>query len=362
MTGEDLLKDITFEDESGLVDLDKIGTENTSQDDPPKPEESNEFIEIDENLEIETSTEGSSASSQTSSPFSSLANAFVARGHLPSDEELLKKFSEVEDMEQFLELYEESRVDTLESALTDEQKEYLESIKLGIPQSEAEKYISTIKTIDTQFSDENLDNEEVAKVMLLNYYMLVKGNDQEEAAALANSIISKGEDTLKEKRNELRKYFENKYESKKADSKTKREKDVEKEKENVETLKKFVLEKEIFPNVKLSDQMKQRVINTATKIVGESKDGKPLNAVMKAYEDNPIETLSKLAYVWEMTGGLKNLTGFNAKSMTAATNAVKQISGKPTMSGAYEHTPAMQEQVKKTGNELVTGLKAALGL
>jgi hypothetical protein len=365
MTGEDLFKGITFEDESGLIEIENIQKEDANEKVSKPNEEKEEFIEIDDNLEIETSTgNGSSAGSQTSSPFSSLANAFVVRGHLPSDDEILKKFIDVKDMEEFLELYEENRIDTLESNLTDDQKEYLESIKIGIPQGEIEKYISTIKTIDTNFSNENLSNDDVAKVMMLNYYMLVKGNEQEEAAALAEVALTKSnkDELLKDKRNELRKFFETKYEAKKNAGKAEQAKSVESEKQRVEDLKKFVFEKELFPSVKLSDQMKSRIINTATKIVGESKDGKPLNAVMKAYEDNPIETLSKLSYIWEMTNGLKNLSGFNAKAMTAATNAVTQISNKPTLTGAYEHTPEMRERVKQTGNELVTGLKAALGL
>lgn len=313
---------------------------------------------------------GAGKSNQSSSPFSTLANAFVTAGYLPSESiEEFNKLTKEDGMEKFIELYEEHRLDSDIKILTEEQKQYLEYLKDGVPQQEIEVYQSRLNQLN-QFTDdvinEDSDAGKRARATMLLSDLMTKGMSQEEATDIVAVMLEKDDAAKKaiKARDMLKKNFEDKFNELRESTKKEQISEVEKQKDNLAKIKKQIFDnRELFDGkVKLTQKMAEKVYNATVTIAGETKNGQPVNAIMKAINDNPIEVLPKLGYLWVMTNGLKDLNGFNNKAMTDATRALEEIAGRPVTNSAY--TPGSQaamQVAKQTGDDLAASIRA-LGL
>lgn len=378
MSTNNLFKDLQI-GEADAEDLIQIPTAilNGGEGEPddkkgdPKQKDTEE-IEIPDSIiqgdDKDTGLAPSDNHNQSSSPFSALANAFVARGHLSAEKlEAFSKITTEDGFEKFLDLYEEHRIDNDTSLLTESQREYLEGLKSGVPDDQARQHANTINAIDNNFSEDILRKDDEAGKQA-RYTMFVteltqKGIDLEEAKEIAVPMVEKADAVERaiKARNSVRAKFVADYETVRGTYKKQQETELDKEKASIEEVRKVIFDKGVLfdGKVKLSDKMKEKVYHAVSTIVGETANGKPMNAIMKAIEVDPVNVLPKLGYVWVMTNGLNDLSGFNAKAMTDATRALEAITARPTLSGAYSPANvAANEVIRKSGSELVDSLRA----
>lgn len=315
---------------------------------------------LDVDFDLDTSKD-KTPGNQSSSPFSTLANEFITRGLLPKENaELLKELETVDDWENFFDVYEKySEVSELKS-MTDVQKDYIKALRTGVPTKKFEEYANSIIYLD------NLKPEHIADAKIganiANVYYLNKGiTDAEERGVLVQNAVSKGAAHITTLKDALKTTFKSKYDTEVSEYEAKGNLELSTEKASIDKLKSFVTDKELFKGVKLTDKEKQKVIDTAVNIVNDDPE-KPLTAITKAWKDSPIETNAKLAYIWVQTNGLTDLSGFTRKGMSAATQALKEITERPVMTSVFDNNnPDIARDAKLKSKNLASIVRNALG-
>lgn len=296
---------------------------------------------------------------QSASPFSALANEYISRGLLPKDNEDLKKELEnVENWDSFFDIYKRFSTEDALQDLNDAQKEYLKALRNGVPIKEYEQYQQAIDYLD-KLTDDNFSNQAVVK-NIANVYYTLKGIEDSERQILVEAASKKSPADVKNMAAALKDYYSNQYKETfdKYGNQTKLEYDTQKV--NVEKFNQYITSNELFKGVKLTDDLKQKVIDAATKIV-DSKSDRPMTAIAKAIADNPVETQAKIGYLYVMTNGFTDLSAFTRKGMDSATKALKEIVEKPVLNSTFSsNNPDVNRVTKQRTKQLVQGLEKAL--
>lgn len=350
----ELFKGVEFIDEVNPQPGETIDTNEIEIPDvktPPAKAEDDDDDDLDHTKDITKETE-EEIPGQSSSPFSSLATAFAARDLIPSDnKEMMTAFGEVKDMQGFLDLFEKHRIDTIDKNFNERQKAYIDALANGVPKKEFEEYQSVMDTLNGITDDVLTKNEKVRTAVAQDYYAAKGITDADEVNALVSAALTKGESHIKGMRDELKKTYTNLYNQSVEKYKSEADAEYVQESDNLEKITTYIKEKELFPGLKLSDQLMDRVTKAATKIVNNDEK-RPMTALMKEMKEKPIETNAKLAYIWEMTKGLTTLKGFNSKAMTEATRAVEQLSQSQLMGTTFLDTPEADKNVKQKAKAL----------
>lgn len=270
---------------------------------------------------------------QSSSPFSVLANEYIDRGLLPKDsEEFNEAIKNVKDWDSFFDVYKKfSQEDSLMD-LNENQKEYLKALRNGVPVREYEQYQEASNYLNAITEQQLTDQKIVANIA--NVFYAVKGNDEDERKVLIQGALTKGPDNTKKMITFLKDYYKSQYDEAFRKYGDESKLNYDKQKVNVEKLTEFVKSKSLFEGVNLNDTTKQKVVELATKIVNPNENS-PMNAVAKAIAEDPIAMQAKLAYVYLMTDGFKNLSGFSRKATSDSTKALQELINKPNLGSSF---------------------------
>src|SRR6218665_1374282 len=308
------------DDTSGNVDLDelaKLETIDTIQEDEEGDDNEDENGNKSSQTPAKRTTRTSPSSGDT---FTSLASALVEAGVFSSlAEEDIKGITDVKTLIEAV--GKQVKVSEL-SGLNDDQKQYLEAIKNGIPQAD----FSTRKANAAQYqkiTDDQISSAPALAKELIKRNFIVKGFDEDKAekyAALAvksetaideaiearDTLIAHEEDILKKE-----------IEAKKLE-KLAKEKEVT---EKISALKSKVTEtSEIIPGIKVNSSTKDKIfesMTTPTKMNGDI----PLNEVMEKYKDDADYKL-RLHSLHVIT---KGFTDFSKFKTTTKSNAVLEL-------------------------------------
>ena len=117
--------------------------------------------------------------------------------------------------------------------------------------------------------------------------------------------------------------------------------------------------KELIPGMPLNKPMQDRVFNTATKIAGYDKQNRPLTAVFKALNEDPIDTQIKLAYLWTLTDGGKNMKTLVSKASSKVAKEVEEFITNGSIGQSGSSTEKLPQT--KSSRSMVESL-AALGI
>lgn len=217
--------------------------------------------------------------------------------------------------------------------LNEEQKFYLEELSKGIPNELVQTHLKS-QDIYSNITDKMVNDREDIRKELIVQDLLGQGWTQERAERQYQRLYDLGESVEEATiaKNNLQSKEKLAYEDEVkriADDKVQQEKNVTK---RLEELQKNVFDQEdVFDGYKVNEPLKTRVHESMTKIVGYTEKGVPLNSLMKAREDNPVLFETNLYYLWELTGGFKNLSKFTANASTKAANKVKNAVTSSTM-------------------------------
>lgn len=108
---------------------------------------------------------------------------------------------------------------------------------------------------------------------------------------------------------------------------------------------------EIIPGLKLNDKVKSELIKSMTVPAGKDKNGNPVNRIVAARMENPVDFEIKLHYLFEITKGFSDFSKLVEKgkkdTMKEFEEAISKTDGKIT-EGTFQ-----SEKTKKASNKLI---------
>lgn len=108
---------------------------------------------------------------------------------------------------------------------------------------------------------------------------------------------------------------------------------------------------EIIPGLKLNDKVKSELIKSMTVPAGKDKNGNPVNRIVAARMENPVDFEIKLHYLFEITKGFSDFSKLVEKgkkdTIKEFEEAISKTDGKMT-EGTFQ-----SEKTKKASNKLI---------
>jgi len=287
-------------------------------DDNPSDSEKKESVASKKDTDGEDDSDSDDGDDSSQKLYSSLASALAEEGIISSPEDPIKG---PEDL--FNTIKKEIQRNEF-SDLTDTQKEYLEAVRNGVSVEE----FKTVKSFEQQLdniTDEQLaEDVELRKSIITQNYMN-QGLSEEKANKLAQQAVDLNTDVeeAKEGLESVKQFTKEAYQKRIDAQKAAKQKIIDDQIKQAKELKKAVFDtKEIIPGMPINEKVKNDIHDQMTKVIGKSKDGKPLNAFMKAREEDPINFTIKMHYLFHLTNGFKNFDKVVTKSKS---DAVKQL-------------------------------------
>lgn len=211
----------------------------------------------------------------------------------------------------------------VQARLTDRQKELLEYQNQGVPVTKVTKLQTALeeaKSIDVGVIQENPD---LAKNLILSD-LTYKGIDEATANKLYAMLEANNEVTTEAvKALEARKVnLSSMIDKEITEAKTLKQAELDRQKTEAEALEKQLSATEIF-NRKVTPTTIEKIKKLAGTPVAYTKNGDPLNAVMKYRLDNPIDFEHKLLYLFAVTNGFENLNSFDRSAESRVSNTLR---------------------------------------
>lgn len=305
---DDISVDETIEETEENPDTSTEGNSDDKKKETEDPiEETNTPESVDEEDQDESITPDVEDKSLTPNAYSSLANILHNEGVLPS---LDPESSKIESAEDFIQAV-RNEIKTNEfSSLNDRQKRYLDALEKGIPEetfAKREQQAAMMNDI-TDEAIEDEENEDLRKDLITSYFRL-KGFSPEEAEEFAQQNIDSGKDIDLAKRSKVAIAELQAKEYQKIQEQAEQAKQAEAQ--LVEDFKKTVKDsKGLIDGLKMTEKAKSDIINSVTKAVEFTPDGRPLTSIAKYQKENPIDFQFKLAYLFNVTNGFENFDKF----------------------------------------------------
>jgi hypothetical protein len=347
MAGENDLLDMSMiaytppEDEKEVVEDTTIVQNNTDNkgiaDDNSQEKVGEKEEEKPEKIEEENSD---SPANSDEVLFKALAESLKNRGFFSSLEK------EIKTEEDLAEAFKEEIKRNEFAELNDVQKEYLEALKEGIPHEVVSEHMNT-KHVFESITDDVLDEDEEVRKQVIIQERLANGLSPERAEREFKRIRDAGDEVEEARiaRDNLKVREQEEY---KLAIEREKQKVIENEQQAVkqlEDLKQAVYKESNFlGSFKLDEGLKQKVYDSMVKVVGTTKEGLPLNKLMKHRNDNPVDFETKLYFLYEFTDGFTNMNKFVNKATSTASKSLRNAITKSTLVGTHGKGPEASDQ------------------
>lgn len=245
--------------------------------------------------------------------YSSIANACAVDGIFPDlDEESISKVKTPED---FAELIKQQ----IKSGLDERQKRIDDALNAGVEPSLVKQYEGAIDYLDNidddVLSEESDEGENLRKRLIYQDY-INRGFSQKRAEKMVNDAIEKGTD-IEDAKDALqgnKDYFNNKYkelldEAKEEEKKAKEAREAQTNKVKDEILK----GKNLFGDVDLDKNTRQKIFDNMAKPTFKSKDGQYMTELQKYQSEKPMDFLKYVSICYTITDGFKDFGKLGAK-------------------------------------------------
>ncbi len=328
---EDLFGSLDFMGDDFLAD-DSIDTgasddiTNTTDDDEP--------LIVDSTIDDDNGDGSPDDKGLPSSPISVFASALHEKGFLSSfDSEEFNKFVAEHDGDEYEAFFEfvnkeiDNRADFIKGSLQEDQLEYLTALANGVPdnvyrESKA-KEVEYLKITEDSIEDDT----DLQRKLYTDFLKQTTKFTDEKIAKLVKQKEDLGE--LAEEALEALPVLKNGHKDRIAAEQERAARQMELDKERklaeLETLKnKVESTSEIIPNVKLTPVVQKKMFDILTKPAAQTKTGQSLNAIQAARMENPMEFDIKLAYLFNLTDGFKNMKSLASNATTSAVKTLKE--------------------------------------
>ena len=232
------------------------------------------------------------------------------------------------------------------SDLNDAQKRVLEGFREGIPTEDIIQHETRVNQYSS-ITDEVLNgNDELQKALFMTD-MQAKGITESRAEKLYEISYDSGE-LLQEAKLSLATLQEKEalqFQAKMSEQRTRKEDEVKAVARRKETIKKSIYDVDKFlGDVEVTDRLKDNVHSSMTDIVGYDDKGQPMNALMKAKSEDPLNFEKNLYYLFELTNGFTDVKKFAKQADSKAAKKLENLIANNTLirdnsSGGYQSDP-----------------------
>jgi hypothetical protein len=310
----------TEEAEKDLIDLDASEDIDNEEDAEEIAEEGEDTLE-ESSARKEQSPQKSK--SKTSSPLTPYAELLVAEGVLPNLD--VKNFDgTAEGLKEAMVTEIMGAVDSYKESLPDRIKHLINNYEEGIPLEKLLE-LDKIETDVARLTPEKLEEDvSLQKKLVSDYLKRTTKFSETKISKLVEGYEDSGEleDEAKTSLDELKSLVET--------EKAKEIKEVGKQKEQAEKQRKEDLvslqekvktTKEIIPGLPLNEKIRGSVFSSMTTPVGYDQTGRPVNRIVAARMENPVDFEIKLHYLFEVTKGFTDFSKLAEKGKKDATKA-----------------------------------------
>jgi len=291
--------------------------QDEGQDDPEIVVEDNQ--DPDNEIEPEDNEQEDKSSSSNPELFKSLATLLQEKGLVSLED------SEVSDEDSFVELFKKQIKSNEYGDLSDTQKQYLESIREGIPHEKAVKDLTQLDQLNS-VTNEALEQDAELRKRVIYQDFKNRGYSDERAAKLVQRSLELDVDLedAQEAMNSIKEFSKVRIEQENQKIKDQklavekaREDNVKKITKEIESLK------EVIPGYEVSNNVKDKIKKNMFNVVGENpNNGAPENSLMKFQRENPIDFDKKLYYLFTVTNGF---TDFNSIKQETQSKALQDL-------------------------------------
>jgi len=213
------------------------------------------------------------------------------------------------------------------SDLNDAQRRALEGFRNGIPEAEVIKHEKNLQQFNSITNDVLEGNVELQKAIYVTD-LINKGISEKRAETMFNIALDSGEllDESKVSLNTLKESENLKYQARIDAQKAEQARIAKAREEDQKAIKKSIFDVDKFMgDIKITQNLKEKVHNSMTEIVSHTEDGVPLNALMKARQEDPLDFETKLYYLFELTDGFTNLKRFSKQADSKAAKKLESL-------------------------------------
>lgn len=299
-----------------------------------------------------------SPSSQKSDATTSLASALAEVGVFSSLTE--EEVGEIKSAEDLVNAVQKQTEENRYADLTEEQKNYLEALKEGVPEREFHEHTTTAAQYKAVTNDQIVGNTALS-TELIRRSLIIKGVDNDTAGEMAAIQAAKADGDARGVRakEELILHEETNLRTKIDSQKSARENKIAEEQEALLNLKtKIQTADEILPGIKVNTQTKNKIFDSMTTTVDE-QDGQQLNELMVKYQEDP-EFRYKLHAMYTVTKGLTDFKKFKSAAKSSAIEDLenKLQSGTNTRTGSANNSGGLGG---RTAAEIASSLPPSFG-
>ncbi len=245
--------------------------------------------------------------SPNSNFYSSIAKALVDESILPDlDNDTIESIKGPEDFAEAIEKQIQARLD-------ERQRRIDAALNADVEPEEVRRYESALSYLDSITEEaikDEADKGETLRKQLIFQDFINRGYSKERASREVQKSFNAGTDIedAKEALESNKEYFTNQYNDLVREAQEEAKADQKRIKEEAAALKKSLLEdKEVITGVTLDKRVRQLAYDNITKPVAKTEDGEYLTAIQKYENDNPVEFRKKLAVLFTVTDGFKNI-------------------------------------------------------
>lgn len=324
------------------IEVDAVGDGMYSQDIvPPRMEKEKEppikevedidkdLIDLDEKEEVseededgvdekESQEEPSSVNEQspqkskgkTSSPLTPYAKLLVDEGVLPNLD--IESFDGTADgLKEAMVTEIIGAVDNYKDSLPERIKDLINNYEDGVP---LEKLIELdkIETDIAKVTEDTLEEDSsLQKKLVSDYLRRTTKFSEAKISKVVDGYEDSGEleDEAKSALGELKTFVSSEKDREKKNAERQSKETEEMRKRELAALQdKVKTTAEIIPGIKLNDKVKQNLFSSMTTPVGYDQAGRPVNRIVAARMDNPVEFEIKLHYLFEITKGFTDFS------------------------------------------------------
>lgn len=305
------------------IDPTSLFFDNSKKEENGEEENNKENNEGDNEKNEEELKQKETSASQASTPLKALAKALVSNKVIDAKDEELEKLEKYEDLEDLI----KKTIKSSEfSDLNDNQKQYLEALRVGIPEEYIQKHQNIMNQLEQIDEDLIQDNEDLA-VSLYSTLLKNKNFSEEkiskyiERAKESNSLYEEANDSLEELKAIQKETF------KKETERLQKQHDdnIQRAQKETEEIKEFLTSEknEVIKGNKLSKKIGEEVYNQMTTSVGTYQD-KPINALQKFAIENPVKYKAILNYLF-YKGFFTNSIDSKSLATQAKNETIKQF-------------------------------------
>jgi len=310
---------------AGMIDLDaSLGT-----DDEEVEEEETDDEEISEDPSSSKESPQKSNQSKTSSPLTPYAKLLVDEGVLPNLD--LKDFDgTAESLKEAMIVEIMGAVDMYKDSLPNRVKQLINNYEDGVPFEKLLDIDRSEVKLDSLTEEKIEEDVSLQKQLVEDYLKRTTKFSEKKIGKMIETMEDSGEleEEAKSSAAELKELLESeKTNEKKYVAEQQKVAEENRKKELSALHEKVRSTTEIVPGIKLNDKVRNNVLTSMTQPVGYDQTGRPVNRIVAARMENPVEFELRLHYLFEITKGFTDFSKLADKGRRDATKAFEEAVG-----------------------------------